>query len=955
MNRYLLSTVSAFLLLWGEFLAAEPIPAQKLFRQSAVTSFELSPDASLVATFLDNGVSRTLLVYDPKIQKSYALHKFRKSGSGAARSYFWIDDDTLFVDYYAGDASAGAIVHLLKTKDGITSKSSNAQAKGYILDALPERDNTVVFASRVGGEKPWYRVYTANTSHLERGNFKGAVQLSNTLSNASYYFTGYVNEIMMGTTVDDSHIHHHYKTKDNRWIKFWSQLRDSETFVPVGTLDNDKIAVLSDNGIDRVALRSFNLHTKAFEELLYQHDSYDLHSAGISKKQRNLKFVRFYDHGRLVSHFFSDENNKSYKLLKRTFKNKQVVTVSEAENTDKSIVFVFASDDPGTYYLFDAKTKKAQILDMEHPQLQQYALASTEAFTVEVKEDTNVEALLTRPVGNSNRVLLVMPHGGPIGVRDTAAYNPQVQYFASRGYSVLRVNYSGSAGFGRRFQQSGVGEFGKAIERDIDAAVDQIWQKYGFERACAMGASYGAYSAMMLTIENPERYHCAIGAFGVYDLPLMFNASNLSLRQPYQRALTNTLGEFTPNLREQSPTYLAEKLSRPVLLIAGSQDRITDYEQTNRLNYLLNALNKPVEYVLYEGTGHGHMVYSGDMHTAAMTDEFIRRTLNLPIPEGSNSEKIIASEYELIGRTYEREDNIADDYAKAFEFYSRAAALNDRSAMYKLGRMYWLGKHVSKSPEMALEWFQKSSDAGYKSASFKLGRVHGNNKKPEYDVQKSLHYFELAETQGHSLAHFELARFHCVGNQESSDFSQCVEKLAMKEEGKKYTDEDWGKRNEMLSELLWDPLLSDDKMQALQQMLTDAWQVAEFDPKANVRAQFVDKWDKKSGYYFERRGNEVPLRLNARFGIRLKLKGKSSNGSNKAIFLFKWTSPAQHPDEASTYTSKHFSILPIGEQETYSYRLNKEWEIVPGVWKIEGFTVGGKKLFEKTFQSQADP
>lgn len=142
-----------------------------------------------------------------------------------------------------------------------------------------------------------------------------------------------------------------------------------------------------------------------------------------------------------------------------------------------------------------------------------------------------------------------------------------MQYYVSRGFSVLRVNFRGSAGFGKSFQQSGVGQFGQQIEQDISAAVKLVREKYAFDNMCAMGASYGGYSSMMLAIKHPDDYDCVIAAYGVYDLPYMYNASNIEIQNNFRSAVSKVVGEYNDKLYDVSPVYLIDQIKVPVHLL----------------------------------------------------------------------------------------------------------------------------------------------------------------------------------------------------------------------------------------------------------------------------------------------------------------------------------------------------------------------------------------------------
>ena len=100
-------------------------------------------------------------------------------------------------------------------------------------------------------------------------------------------------------------------------------------------------------------------------------------------------------------------------------------------------------------------------------------LVASKRIVTNAADGISIESYLTLPYqAKSPYPLVVMPHGGPIGIRDALRFDPEVQLLANRGYAVLRVNYRGSGGMGKSFEQAGFGAWGKQIEGDVQSAID---------------------------------------------------------------------------------------------------------------------------------------------------------------------------------------------------------------------------------------------------------------------------------------------------------------------------------------------------------------------------------------------------------------------------------------------------------------------------------------------------
>jgi dipeptidyl aminopeptidase/acylaminoacyl peptidase len=232
---------------------------------------------------------------------------------------------------------------------------------------------------------------------------------------------------------------------------------------------------------------------------------------------------------------------------------------------------------------------------------------------------------------------VVMPHGGPHGVRDWWEFDWEVQLLANRGYAVLQVNFRGSGGYGRDFEAAGYGEWGAKMQDDVtDATRWAIEQKIApADRTCIYGISYGGFAALMGAAREPELYRCAIGYAGVYDLELMWESGDVPDSRRGRAYLERVLGTDVAKLRAQSPVHNAQNIKAPVLLIHGKADGRADYEHAQRMKAALEKNNKKVEWLSLGREGHG--IY--DENTRREVYERILQFLdaNLKTPQSTAS------------------------------------------------------------------------------------------------------------------------------------------------------------------------------------------------------------------------------------------------------------------------------------------------------------------------------
>jgi dipeptidyl aminopeptidase/acylaminoacyl peptidase len=236
-------------------------------------------------------------------------------------------------------------------------------------------------------------------------------------------------------------------------------------------------------------------------------------------------------------------------------------------------------------------------------------MASVKPFSFTARDGKQIHGYLTIPQGSNgkNLPMIVNPHGGPIGPRDDWGFNSETQMFANRGYLVLQVNFRGSGGYGKAFQDAGHRQWGQGIQNDIlDATHWAIKQGYADkDRICIYGGSFGGYSSLMAPAREPDLYKCAFGYVGVYDMEMMFEKGDIPERESGLRFLRRTLGTDKAELRATSPTSLVKNIKIPVYLAAGARDARAVPEQTEAMNKALIAAGNPPE---------GMIVQSGEMH-----------------------------------------------------------------------------------------------------------------------------------------------------------------------------------------------------------------------------------------------------------------------------------------------------------------------------------------------------
>jgi len=299
-----------------------------------------------------------------------------------------------------------------------------------------------------------------------------------------------------------------------------------------------------------------------------------------------------------------------YTSLASAFDGQMVGFSSFTNDGKKILVSVYSDSNPGELYLYDRDTGKARFLMSRRTQLDPKKMATTRPFSFTARDGRTVHAYLTIPNGSDgkNLPLIVNPHGGPIGPRDDWAFNPEAQLFASRGYATLQVNFRGSGGYGKEFQNAGHRQWDQNIQNDIlDATHWALDNGYvDRSRICIYGGSFGGYSSMMAPIREPGLFQCAFGYVGVYDVDMLFKKGDIPQSDSGLRYLRRTHGSDRADWQRASPALRASEVKIPVYLAAGARDARAVPEQTELMNKaLIAAGNRPEGMIIQSGEMHG--------------------------------------------------------------------------------------------------------------------------------------------------------------------------------------------------------------------------------------------------------------------------------------------------------------------------------------------------------------
>jgi len=283
--------------------------------------------------------------------------------------------------------------------------------------------------------------------------------------------------------------------------------------------------------------------------------------------------------------------------------------ITSRDNADRTWLIGFTKDDsPVAFYAYDRASKRGSFLFETRSGLKGYQLARMEPISFASRDGLMLHGYLTCPPGRSarNLPLVLVVHDGP-WYRDWWGFNPEVQWFANRGYACLQINYRGSTGYGKDFLNAGDKEWGGKMQNDlVDGVAWAVSQGIADPRRVAVcGAGYGGYAVLVGLSSTPSVFCCGVDLNGPSNLVSWLNAIP-PYWYAYRSFLYTHVGDPEADaalLRSRSPLFRAGEIRGPLLIVQGANASAVPRAQSEQMVQALRERGIPVEYVLFPDEG----------------------------------------------------------------------------------------------------------------------------------------------------------------------------------------------------------------------------------------------------------------------------------------------------------------------------------------------------------------
>ena len=633
------------------------IPIEDFARRPKLDRLTFSPDGKQFAALQEVNGRMNLVVVDLACGSMRNVTRFEASD---VTGYRWISDKRLIfslIDYKAGLADQRGGGLLAVDADGRDGKQLSLTGK-ECEDSM-RRCRGTVFQARVPGSTDEIiavsneRVQDSpDLIRLDTRSGKRTLLTSANPGRVAHWVLDHNLVPRAALSSDAKAVESTFWYRDDA-DRAWRKIRTFKFFEPhfepLGFTPDGALYVASNlESGDKMAIHKFDPKTGLPGERIARHPDVDL---GLVEDPRNpgppsSPLIFDPTSGELIglqiagdkpeTVWLDDKRARLQSTIDRSLSAGSVNTVRPLHE-NKAVVFSRNGSDPGIYYLFDQDNRELRELVRPRAWINPAQMGRVEPFRYKARDGLEIPAYLTLPAGKApkNLPLVVWVHGGP-WARDDYGWDPDAQFFASRGYAVLQPNYRGSTGFGRKHFNAGMKQLGQSMQDDVTDGVRKLIADGTVDaaRVCIGGGSYGGYATMMGLVREPTMFKCGINVVGVVDLKwwidLGYTDFNLGDAAGSEAYLKRTVGDPVADaamMEANSPRLHADRVNAPVLIIHGGGDRRVPIAHGEAMRDALKAKGKEVEWLVFPDEGHGFMKESSRAEYYRRMEAFLAKYL----------------------------------------------------------------------------------------------------------------------------------------------------------------------------------------------------------------------------------------------------------------------------------------------------------------------------------------
>lgn len=378
--------------------------------------------------------------------------------------------------------------------------------------------------------------------------------------------------------------------------------------------NKDEAYAITNLTSDKARIVLYDLKENKEIKEIFKHDEFDANLISLSRKRNwEVDFVGF-EGEKVEIKPISETFKKIYSNLEKQFPGYEFSIVGKTDDESKLLIVVQSDKLYGKYYHYDTASGEATLLVDLMPQLKEADMAEMRPIKFKSRDGLTLHGYITLPkaaLEGKKVPLIVNPHGGPQGIRDSWGFNPETQLFASRGYATLQVNFRVSGGYGKDFLRAGFKQVGRKamddVEDGIQYAIEQGWADK--DNIAIYGASHGGYAVLRGLTKTPDLYKAGVDYVGVSNIFTLMS-SIPEYWKPYKDMLYEIWYDLDKEdeaaiAKEVSPIFHIEKIKAPLFVVQGANDPRVKIAEADQIVKALREKGVDVPYMVKYDEGHG--------------------------------------------------------------------------------------------------------------------------------------------------------------------------------------------------------------------------------------------------------------------------------------------------------------------------------------------------------------
>lgn len=607
------------------------------FGNPKISGGQISPDGKWISFLKEyEGIMN---IWVKKFDEPFENAKPLTDSKRPLYGYFWTYDSKFILYIKDKDGDENMNVYAVNPFEADGKKipnSRNLTPKNEITAQIyhvSKNNPDLMFIGLNDRDKAWHDLYSLKIS---TGELKLIFENKERIT--SYTFDWNDNLRILSKT-DEKGTTIFYKINNDKSLKeiYSVDVSEGASFLAFNE-DNTKVYLESNKGdLNLSVLFLMDLNTLKLEKIHSDpNNRVDFGSLIIDENTKKIVAFTYVDDK--VQYYWKDDKRKAqYEYVQKQFPNKEISFTSSTKNYDKFLVAVSGDNIAPEVYYYEPATNQLIFQYTPRPELKKYEEYLAPMLPIRYKSSDGLEipGYLTLPlnVETKNLPLVVLVHGGPKGPRDYWGYNATVQFLANRGYAVLQPNFRASGGYGKKFMNAGDKQWGKLMQDDITWGVKYLIEKGMIDpkKVAIMGGSYGGYATLAGLAFTPDLYTCGVDIVGPSNLftllesiPAYWEAGRAFL---YEMTGDPNTEEGKKLLKEASPLFHVDKISKPLLIVQGANDPRVKKAESDQIAIALRDKGKRVSYLLADDEGHGFYKPVNQMAMYAEIEKFLAENL----------------------------------------------------------------------------------------------------------------------------------------------------------------------------------------------------------------------------------------------------------------------------------------------------------------------------------------